>query len=167
VNTLKESVEVVADPWKQSTYYDDAEKWTIIFWSEDHPFYPLFKRLDLTAVLELACGHGRHSEIVAKRCGQLTLMDVHEENIEYCRTRLARFQNTVFFTNSGHDFQPITDDALTAIFCYDAMVHFSPDLVEAYLRDTARVLTPGGMALYHHSNYPAPLDWHYGQNPHA
>jgi hypothetical protein len=52
MNTLKESVEVVADPWKQSTYYDDAEKWTIIFWSEDHPFYPLFKRLDLTAVLD-------------------------------------------------------------------------------------------------------------------
>ena len=96
MNTLKESVEVVADPWKQSTYYDDAEKWTIIFWSEEHPFYPLFKRLDLTAVLELACGHGRHSEIVAERSGQLALMDVHEENIEYCRTRLARFQNTVF-----------------------------------------------------------------------
>jgi hypothetical protein len=34
------------------SYYDDAEKWTIIFWSEDHPFYPLFKRLDLTAVLD-------------------------------------------------------------------------------------------------------------------
>jgi ubiquinone/menaquinone biosynthesis C-methylase UbiE len=76
----------------------------------------LFKRLDLTAVLELACGHGRHSEIVAEGCGQLTLMDVHEENIEYCRTRLARFQNTVFITNSGHDLQPIIDDALTAIF---------------------------------------------------
>jgi hypothetical protein len=28
MNTLKESVEVVADPRKQSTYYDDAEKWT-------------------------------------------------------------------------------------------------------------------------------------------
>ena len=167
MNTLKESVEVVADPWKQSTYYDDAEKWTIVFWSEDHPFYPLFKRLDLTAVLELACGHGRHSEIVAERSGQLTLMDVHEQNIEYCRTRLARFQNIVFFTNSGHDFRPIADGALTAIFCYDAMVHFSPDLVQAYLRDTARVLKPGGMALYHHSNYPAPLDRHYGQNPHA
>ena len=56
-------------------------------------------------------------------------MNVHEENIEYCRTRLARFQNTVFFTNSGHDFRPIADCALTAIFCYDAMVHFSPNLV--------------------------------------
>jgi len=23
------------------------------------------------------------------------------------------------------------------------------------------------MALFHHSNYPAPLDRHYGQNPHS
>jgi len=167
MNDLAKSVQVVADPWKQSTYYDDAEPWRFIFWSEAHPFYPLFKRLDLTEVLELACGHGRHSEIVAERSGQLILMDVHEENIKYCRTRLARFRNIMFLTNSGHDFRPIADNALTAIFCYDAMVHFSPDLVEAYLRDTARVLKPGGMALYHHSNYPVPRDRHYGQNLHA
>jgi len=167
MNKITQSVEVVAAPWRQSVYYEDAETWTFIFWSEDHPFYPQFKRLDLTVVLELACGHGRHSEIVAGRSGQLTLMDVHEENIEYCRTRLAGFRNTMFFTNSGHDFRPITDNALTAIFCYDAMVHFSADIVGAYLRDTARVLKPGGMALYHHSNYPAPLGRHYGQNLHA
>ena len=126
MNTLTQSVEVVAGPWKQSGYYDDAEKWTFIFWSEAHPFYPLFQRLDLTAVLELACGHGRHSEIVAERSGQLTLMDVHEENIAYCRTRLARFRNTLFFANSSHDFRSITDDAITAIFCYNAMGAFQP-----------------------------------------
>jgi len=167
MNELKKSVDVVAEPWKQSTYSDDAEKWTFIFWNVDYPFYGLFEHLDLTAVLELACGHGRHSEIVAKRSDQLTLMDVHEENLEYCRKRLAQFRNTVFYKNSGHDFQPIADEALTAIFCYDAMVHFSPDIVQAYLHDTARVLKSGGMALYHHSNYPAPPDRHYGQNPHA
>jgi hypothetical protein len=47
------------------------------------------------------------------------------------------------------------------------MVHFSPEMVESYLQDSIRVLKPGGMALFHHSNYPAPLDRHYGQNPHA
>ena len=77
MNKITQSVEVVAAPWRQSVYYEDAETWTFIFWSEDHPFYPQFKRLDLTVVLELACGHGRHSEIVAGRSGQLTLMDVH------------------------------------------------------------------------------------------
>jgi hypothetical protein len=47
------------------------------------------------------------------------------------------------------------------------MVHFSPDVVESYLKDSARVLIKGGKALFHHSNYPAPMDRHYGLNPHA
>jgi hypothetical protein len=97
-------------------------KWTFIFWSEDHPFYPLFKRLDLTAVLELACGDGRHSEIVAEGCGQLTRMDVHEENIKYCRTRLARFRNIVFLRIAATTFNLSQDDALTAI---SAMMRWS------------------------------------------
>lgn len=47
------------------------------------------------------------------------------------------------------------------------MVHFSPDIVQNYLKDAARILKPEGMGLFHHSNYAAPMDRHYGQNPHA
>ena len=70
--------------------------------------------------------------------------------------------------NNGFDFHPVADASLSAIFCYDAMVHFGPDLVASYLKDTARVLEPGGMALYHHSNYMADDPTrHFGLNPHA
>jgi len=167
MNSIEQSVQVVAEAWKQSTYYEDAEAWTFIFWSEGHPFYPLFKHLDLTNVLELACGHGRHTEVIAGGTTKLILMDVHDENLTYCRSRLASFNHIEFCKNNGFDFKPVDNNSLNSVFCYDAMVHFSPDIVQSYLRDTARVLKPGGMALYHHSNYPAPLDRHYGQNPHA
>ena len=131
------------------------------------PFRRLFDRLDLTDTLELACGHGRHSEHIAGRCGRLVLMDIHQENIEFCGRRLARFQNVEHYLDNGFDFQPAPANSFTALFCYDAMVHFSPDIVRSYVLDTARVLKAGGKALYHHSNYPAPPDRHYGQNPHA
>ena len=39
--------------------------------------------------------------------------------------------------------------------------------MRSYLRDAARVLAPGGRALFHHSNYPREPKTHYGQNPHA
>lgn len=55
---------------------------------------------------------------------------------------------------------------MTAIFCYDAMVHFPPDVVESYVRDAARILVPGGRAFFQHSNYVGG-DQHYGLNPHA
>jgi cyclopropane fatty-acyl-phospholipid synthase-like methyltransferase len=47
------------------------------------------------------------------------------------------------------------------------MVHFEHQCVLSYLQDTQRVLIPGGLALYHHSNYPNSNFQHYGQNPHA
>lgn len=150
--TLQSSVDTVGAPWKESEYYDDAERWTFLFWEPAHPFRPWFDRLDLRNVLELAVGHGRHAERVAPIAGQLTLMDIHEANLEACRHRLAACDNVRYICNDGYDFQPVPDASLTAIYCYDAMVHFSPDLVGAYLQDAHRVLAPGGMALLHHSN---------------
>lgn len=164
---IEESVRLVGQSWKHSPYYDNAERLMHVFWREGTPFRRLFDRLDLTSALELACGHGRHSEHIVERCGHLILMDIHQENIEFCRSRLAAFANVECHVNSGHDFRPVADGSLTSIFSYDAMVHFSPDVVRAYLADTARVLTPYGMALYHHSNYAAPLDRPYSRNPQA
>jgi ubiquinone/menaquinone biosynthesis C-methylase UbiE len=167
MENLKDSVTVVGEPWKDSPYYSDAEPWTFVFWDAGTTFRTLFGRLDTTATLELACGHGRHGEKSASACGHLYLMDIHEANIEFCRSRLANFANVECLVSNGYDFQPLLEASLTAIYCYDAMVHFSPDLVKSYLLDTARVLKPGGRALYHHSNHLAPLDRHYGLNPHA
>lgn len=163
--TLQSSVDLVGEPWKESAYYEDAERWTFIFWEPAHPFRPWFDRLDLRNVLELAVGYGRHAERVAPMAGQLTLVDIHEANLAVCRQRLAAHDNVRYVCNDGYDFQPVPDASLTAIYCYDAMVHFSPDLVAAYLQDARRVLAPGGMALLHHSNHDADPTQHYGLNP--
>jgi len=161
------SVRTVGKAWKKSTYSADAEKWTFIFWNEDGPFRRMFEQLDMSAVLELACGHGRHAEQMADRTENLILMDIHESNMAACRERLNSYGHIRYIKNNGYDFRPVFDRALTAIFCYDAMVHFSPDLVQSYLNDAKRVLKPGGMMLLHHSNFSAPVGVPYGQNPHA
>jgi ubiquinone/menaquinone biosynthesis C-methylase UbiE len=167
VAKLKDSVKTVSEHWRNSPYYTEAEQWTWVFWNEDRPFRRFFERLDLESVLELACGHGRHAEQMSARAGKLILMDVLPENIDACKRRLAARKNVEYAVNNGFDFRPVPDAECSAVFCYDAMVHFSPDLIESYLSDTVRVLRPGGMALYHHSNYAAPDDRHYGENPHA
>jgi SAM-dependent methyltransferase len=162
---LDASVAIVGEAWKESAYYADAEQWTFIFWDPAHPFRPFFDRLKLRNVVELACGYGRHAEQVAPLARQLTLMDIHQENLDVCAQRLAQYSHVTCILNNGYDFAPVKDASVTAIFCYDAMVHFSPDLVASYLRDTARVLKPGGRALFHHSNHDADPALHYGSNP--
>ena len=166
LSDIRESVRQVGLSWEKSAYYENAERLMDVFWREGTLFRRLFEKLDLSAVVELACGHGRHAERIAQKCGQLTLMDIHQRNIDFCRDRLAGFSNVAYFVNSGFDF-PLPSSSQTAIFCYDAMVHFSPDVVRSYLIDTARVLKTGGLALYHHSNYSEPSGRPYYQNPHA
>ena len=94
-------------------------------------------------------------------------MDVVAENIEACRQRLNAYGNIEYHVIGGSGFEPLADGSVSAIFCYDAMVHFSADIIEAYLVDARRVLRPDGRALFHHSNLDAPPDRHFGLNPHA
>lgn len=167
IEKLKQSVAMVVDPWLESPYYDEAEKWTFLFWNPEGIFRRLFDTLDLDEVVELACGYGRHAVRAAAMARRLSLIDVVDANLEKCRSRLTPFDNVSFVNGTGYDFSPLKDSTVSAIYCYDAMVHFSPDLVQTYIADAYRVLKPGGAALFHHSNYPAPIDKHYGLNPHA
>ena len=164
---LKDLVNEVAKPWDNSPYYENAEKLIYIFWGDKSEFIRLFEKLDLTKTLELACGHGRHAEIVQPMATELILMDVFQDNLDVCKKRLYEKTNVDFIFGNGYSFEPAEDASLSAIYCYDAMVHFAPKLVEMYIKDTARVLSSGGMALFHHSNFDAPTDQSYGKNPHA
>ena len=55
--------------------------------------------------------------------------------------------------------------AVGLVYCFDAMVHFNPDVVGAYLAETRRCLKPGGHGFFHHSNHLGGPDWQ--ANPHA
>jgi SAM-dependent methyltransferase len=160
-----------ANAWEASPYYDDAERWTWLFWSDAHAFKPLFDELDLKRVVELACGHGRHGEYLLQnlrnRLGDLVMMDVLESNVAYCRQRLGQQTNVSIMVNNGADFRPLETCSVTAIFCYDAMVHFDRRVVLSYLQDASRVLMPGGKALFHHSNCDVDPDSNFASNPHA
>src|SRR5262249_40068687 len=100
---------------------------------------------------ELACGHGRHAAQIYTQVPALILMDVVAENVAFCRNRFKDAPNVVCIQNDGATFQPIPDGSLTAIYCYDAMVHFEFDVVLSYIRDAPRFLEKGGPALSHHS----------------
>lgn len=157
-HTIERSVAEVAQYWHQDGYYDRAEQtdWLVGFWDPDDkkfPFRRMLGTMNLAATLELAVGHGRHAAQLVDHVPALILMDVVEENIEFCKKRFAGRSNVVCVKNEGADFRPIPDESLTAIYCYDAMVHFEYDVALSYVRDAARVLQKGGRALFHHSNY--------------
>lgn len=164
----------IARDWKTTDYYDKAESdaWTDPFWKPGTPFRRLFERLDTTSTVELACGHGRHSArlLNMKRdrtaLQSLVLLDVVEENALHCKGRFSDVSGVSVHTNSGYDFHPVEDGSVSAIFCFDAMVHFEYDAVFSYLQDASRILQHGGRALFHHSNLDKYPGSDYRNNPH-
>lgn len=137
-----------------------------IFWNTDSLFRRMFDQLDLTNVVELACGHGRHAAQIVNRAGRITVIDINKENIDVCRKRFSQNSNVFYSVNNGVDLREIKTETVTALFCYDAMVHFEASDVIAYLSEIARIMRPGGRALLHYSNCEDFPEGTYEDEPH-
>ncbi|MCW2272991.1 methyltransferase domain-containing protein [Rhodoblastus acidophilus] len=164
-----ERADILRRDWNDDEdYYRHAEEWVNTCWDLESrfPFREMFNRLDSSVIVELACGRGRHSWQMRDWPNQKILVDLVPDNIAFCRKRFAGLTNFQFIVNNGIDLREIADGAVTAVFCYDAMVHFDHEIVYAYLREFKRILRPGGMALLHHSNYPHNPGGDYKGNPH-
>jgi SAM-dependent methyltransferase len=160
--------EAVEHAHEASSYYADADTagWLAPFWAEGSPFLQQIAELRLDRAVELACGHGRHTEQLLPRIGHITLVDVLASNITACRTRFGDDPRVSYLVNNGNDLPGIADDSITGLFSYDAMVHFELLDVLSYLRETRRVLVPGGRALLHVSNNPENPEGHFHANRH-
>lgn len=167
-DSLRRSIETVKKDWERSPYFEDAEAHRGVFWNADSPFRRMFDKLDTRLTIELACGHGRHSEYLAGIADHLVVIDVFQGHIELTRRRLREFSNVGYVVGDGSNFRPLPEGIASAIVCYDSMVHFNEDIVASYLLDAARVLEPGGRFLTHLSNLDtAGSTAFYGHNPHA
>ena len=152
------------DPWTPDNAYFRAaevhfgEMWRTVI-------LPFVEDCDFSAVIDLGAGHGRNSTMLAPKAGRLVVLDIQPGNVEVCRKRFAKQAHVECAANNGYDLRPAADAAFTLVYSFDSMVHFDPDVVRSYLRDTWRVLRPGGRGFFHHSNYTGGTDWR--TNPHA
>ena len=148
-------------------YFDAAESDSLIaiFWGDESPFRCMFDKMDLDNVIELACGHGRHVSHYCKRANNIILVDILEKNIDICKERFSDIHNIKYYKNNGKDLSEIEDDSVSALFTYDAMVHFEMFDIYNYLTETRRILKRGGMALFHHSNLMADANQSFENAP--
>jgi SAM-dependent methyltransferase len=155
---LRELAAYSGDPWTpDNAYFARAEAFMEPLWKQ--VVQPFLEGCNFTHTVDLAAGHGRNSAILSTLAQRLTIMDIQTSNIEVCKLRFSGRNNMEFLVNNGFDLQPVRDGDVTLIYCFDAMVHFDSDVIRSYLRDTRRVLAPGGRGFFHHSNYKDGHDW--------
>ncbi len=147
-------------------YFQQAESETERFWSPESLFRQSFDTLDTTELLEIACGQGRHTLLAPEGYERIFAIDT---SVDAIRNASERFKNnpkiTACLSEDGMTI-PQPDNSFTAAFSYDAMVHFEPITMASYLKETARVLKPGGRALFHHSGYDKNPTGQLTQSPH-
>jgi len=149
---LQQETAVVARRWAETPYYNSVEQrareqWESLIWPSLKDY-----DVDFSSVLELAVGHGRMTQILLEKAGQVIGIDVLQENIDFCRERFANATNLTLLRNDGVKLDGVADGAISFAFCFDSMVHFDSDVVRSYLAEFHRVLKPGALAFCHHSN---------------
>lgn len=153
----------IGDDWKESPYYDSAERYMKELW--DGMIWAFIKDCDFSCVVDLAAGHGRNTEKLREIARKIYVVDINAENIQFCRKRFAGDDRIRFLKNDGVKLDGIADGEATLAYCFDAMVHFDSDIVRSYLKEFGRVLKPGGHSFCHHSNYDKNPGGNFRDNP--
>jgi len=106
-------------------------------------------------ILEIAPGYGRWTQFLAAQCGALTVVDLSAKCIAVCRKRFAELGHVRYHVNDGRSLAMLPHQTIDFAFSFDSLVHAELPVIESYLGELARVLTPNGVAFLHHSNLGA------------
>ncbi len=134
-------------------YFAQAESEIQAQW--DEIIWPLIEDFEFDAVLELAPGAGRNTERLCDASEKIFAVDFNAYALEQCRARLGSSYHGCkieYHVNNGSDIGMIADGSISAVYCWDAAVHFDKRVLASYVAEFARVLRAGGKGFVHHSN---------------
>ena len=161
---MSDETEKLRGIWAKNKYYAMAEDYMKQQWEQI--IWPIIRGCDFRHVVDLAAGEGRNSEYLAKVAYKLTIVDLCEENINKCQKRFNNHSGIYYQVCDGQSI-PVAAGSVSLLYCWDAMVHFEPEIVRLYLLEAQRVLEPKGKAFLHHSNYTGFCNTDWRHNPHA
>lgn len=96
--------------------------------------------------LDVGCGGGFLAEELARLGCQVTGVDLSEATLQVARAHAARGGLEIEYRRASGDALPFSDASFDLVYCCDVLEHV-PD-VERVVRESARVLRPGGIYLF-------------------
>jgi ubiquinone/menaquinone biosynthesis C-methylase UbiE len=107
-------------------------------------------------VLDIGCGIGRLTRVLAEQAGHVHAIDVSAEMLEQAREHNAHLTNVTWHHGDGATLHPIEDASVDAVVSHVVFQHIpDPQVTLGYVREMGRVLRPGGWAAFQVSNDPA------------
>jgi SAM-dependent methyltransferase len=137
-----------------------GEEWSVAWGGVSSQWWTtLFPRLQgylpVHTVLEIAPGFGRWTHYLKDLCAELVIVDLSAEAIDHCKQRFARHPHVRAYVNDGTSLGMVDAGTVDLVFSFDSLVHVETNVMNPYLEEIARVLSPDGVAFVHHSNVGA------------
>jgi SAM-dependent methyltransferase len=149
----------VSTPGSWTQYYNMAEYNMDEQWSK---IYPMINESDFGTVLEVAAGACRNTEKLLPLSDHIIVTDIDPTAVASCKHRFANRSesNKIGYMVVDGVHLPVGNGTITMVYQFDSGVHFHREVIRNYLKEFARVLTPGGTGFFHHSNLAAAPGYH-------
>lgn len=106
-------------------------------------------------VVEVGCGVGRITRVLAERAATVSALDVSSRMLELARELNPGLANVEWVQGDGSSLAALEDSCADACVSLDVFQHMpDPAITLAYVREIGRVLRPGGWAAIQVSNSP-------------
>lgn len=148
----------------RASQYDATLHFTFFTHNEDeneirNKFIDKLNINENSKVLEIACGTGRDSVLIANRLigeeAELHLTDISHDMISKCKDKLKDSKLNKSFCLSNASYLPYPDNYFDATYCFGAMGEFSDK--KKVLGEMVRVTKVGGKIVFGDENIPV---WH-------
>jgi SAM-dependent methyltransferase len=108
------------------------------------------------AVVEIGCGLGRITRVLAARARRVVALDVSDEMLARARVHNPDLGNVEWVLGDGRSLAPLPDASVDACVSVVVLQHVpDPEITLDYVRDLGRALRPGGWAALQVSDDPA------------
>lgn len=137
----------------------DIEQDQFVKYLDEDVFQPFLQPVDVG--LEIGAGGGRFTEMLLPKCKRLIATDTSPAMLELVR---ARFPSEVApglecLRLDGRGLHPIADQTVDLVFSFGVFVHLEPWDFFNYLRESHRILRPGGRAIVQHPDTFSDHGW--------
>jgi SAM-dependent methyltransferase len=106
---------------------------------------PTKSPLDLS-MLEIGCGVGRMTRMLARIFAQVTALDISGEMVARARANTADLPNVKILLGDGATLEPLASDSYDFVFSFIVFQHIpSLAIINSYCREAHRILKPGGL----------------------
>lgn len=106
-------------------------------------------------VVEIGCGVGRLTRVLAVRAAKVVAVDVSTEMLVRARSANAGLANVEWVLGDGESLTGIDAASADLVFSHVVFQHIpDPQVTLGYVREMGRVLRPGGRAAFQVANNP-------------